>query len=93
MVLAFPRKHAQSLQRRPSFAFSFKTFAHTKNQASLPLDGLLKDYPTLCSHIWVIDHMIIFTNKIGVDFKRKLKLQNSYLFQFCIIEQRKQNGF
>lgn len=43
-----PRKHAYSLRRRPSLAFSFGTFAYTKDQASLPHDGLLKDYPIPC---------------------------------------------
>jgi hypothetical protein len=47
-VSAIPRKHAHSLQRRPSLAFGCGTFADAKDQASLPLDGLLKDYPTPC---------------------------------------------
>jgi hypothetical protein len=42
MVSAFPRKHAHSLQRRPSLAFSCGTFAYAKDQASLLLDGLLE---------------------------------------------------
>jgi hypothetical protein len=46
MVSAIPRKHAHSLQRLHSLAFGCGTFAYAKDQASLPHDGLLKDYPT-----------------------------------------------
>jgi hypothetical protein len=36
---------------------SFGTFAYAKDQASLPLDGLLKENPTPCSHeIFRIDN-------------------------------------
>ena len=35
-------------QRLHSLAFSIGTFAYAKDQASLLLDGLLKDYPTPC---------------------------------------------
>jgi hypothetical protein len=38
----FPRKHARSLQRRPSLAFDFRTFVFAKDQASSSLDGLLR---------------------------------------------------
>jgi hypothetical protein len=47
-VSGIPRKHAHSLQRLHSLAFGCGTFADAKDQASLPLDGLLKDYPTPC---------------------------------------------
>jgi hypothetical protein len=50
MVSAIPHKHAHSLQRLHSLAFDCDTFAYAKDQASLPLDGLLKEYPTPCSH-------------------------------------------
>ena len=50
MVSGIPRKHAHSLQRLQSLAFGFGTFAYAKDQASLPLDGLLKENPTPCSH-------------------------------------------
>jgi hypothetical protein len=43
-----PRKHAHSLQRRPSLAFDFRTFAFAKDQSSSSLDGLLKENPTPC---------------------------------------------
>jgi hypothetical protein len=43
-----PRKHACSLQRRPSLAFDCGTFAYAKDQASLSLDGLLEECPPLC---------------------------------------------
>lgn len=48
----FPRKHAKSLQRRPSLAFGFRTFAHARDQASSPHDGLRKENPIPCPHIW-----------------------------------------
>jgi hypothetical protein len=35
-----------------SLAFGFGTFAYAKDQASLPPDGLLKEYPTPCSQFW-----------------------------------------
>jgi hypothetical protein len=47
--VAIPRKHAHLLQRLYSLAFSFGTFAYAKDQASLLLDGLLKEYPAPCS--------------------------------------------
>ena len=50
MVSGIPRKHAHSLQRLYSLAFGCGTFAYAKDQASLPLDGLRKDYPTQCSN-------------------------------------------
>jgi hypothetical protein len=46
MVSGIPNKHAQSLQRQHSLAFGCGTFAHAKDQASLPLDGMLKENPT-----------------------------------------------
>jgi hypothetical protein len=49
-VSDFPRKHARSLRRRPSLAFGVGTFADAKDQASLPLDGLLREILTPCSH-------------------------------------------
>jgi hypothetical protein len=49
-VSGIPRKHAHSLQRRPSLALGFRTFAYAKKQASLPRDGLHKEYPTPRSH-------------------------------------------
>jgi hypothetical protein len=42
MVSGIPRKHAHALQRLYSLAFSCGTFAYAKDQASLPLDGLLR---------------------------------------------------
>jgi hypothetical protein len=42
---AFPANTLFALQRRPSLAFGYGTFAYAKDQASLPLDGLLKEYP------------------------------------------------
>jgi hypothetical protein len=47
MVSGIPRKHAQSLQRRPSLALSFGTFAYAKDQASLLRDGLLRKTHTM----------------------------------------------
>ena len=37
----FPANTLTSLQRRPSLAFNFGTFAYAKDQASLLHDGLL----------------------------------------------------
>ena len=41
-VSAIPRKHAHSFQRRILLTFGFGTFADAKDQASSPLDGLLR---------------------------------------------------
>lgn len=41
----FPANTLFALRRRPSLAFGYGTFAYAKDQASLPLDGLHKDYP------------------------------------------------
>jgi hypothetical protein len=41
-VSGIPRKHVHSLQRLHSLALDFGTFAFAKDQASLPLDGLLR---------------------------------------------------
>ena len=51
----FPRKHAHSLQRRPSLAFGFGTFADAKDQASLPARRFAQENPTPC-----------FNNLIGI---------------------------
>jgi hypothetical protein len=45
-VVLSPANTLIVLQRLHSFAFGCGTFAYAKDQASLPLDGLLKDYPT-----------------------------------------------
>ena len=53
MVSGIPRKHAHSLQRLQSLAFGFGTFTYAKDQASLPLDGLLEQNPIPCSNDWL----------------------------------------
>jgi hypothetical protein len=39
-----------ALQRLQSLPFGFGTFVYTKDRASSPHDGLLKDYPTQSSN-------------------------------------------
>jgi hypothetical protein len=46
----FPANTLIALQRLHSLAFGCGTFAFAKGQASLLLDGLLKNYPTPYSH-------------------------------------------
>ena len=45
-VVAFPANTLFAFQRLQSLAFGCGTFAYAKDQASLPLDGLHKEYPT-----------------------------------------------
>ena len=44
--VAFPTNTLFAFQRLQSLAFGCGTFAYAKDQASLPLDGLHKEYPT-----------------------------------------------
>ena len=47
---AFPANTLIRSSGTHSLAFGFGTFAYAKDRASLPLDGLLKENPTPCSH-------------------------------------------
>jgi len=46
MCRVFPANTIAALRRLRSLAFDCGTFADAKDQASLSLDGLLREYPT-----------------------------------------------
>jgi hypothetical protein len=77
-VSGIPRKHAPSLQRLHSLELGCGTFAFAKDQAFLPLDGLLKEYLTLCSNDYfqpAIKMILFGTGKLFLEANMRGRLE------------------
>jgi hypothetical protein len=61
---AFPANTLIALQRLHALAFGCGTFAYAKDQASLPLDGLLKGIPDTMLLWFILESTLMLARQV-----------------------------